>query len=89
MFAGLIMCFFGSYYTMIIAVIETMRVLCWENLRSSYAVLKRSYEVAIAVKDKDDIIEADRSGANVVEQLDQQKQLSHKLAIFLRSIDVE
>lgn len=29
MFAGLIMCFFGSYYTMIIAVIETMRVLCW------------------------------------------------------------
>lgn len=52
-------------------------------------MLKRSYEVAIAVKDKDDIIEADRSGANVVEQLDQHKQLSHKLAIFLRSIDVE
>jgi hypothetical protein len=86
---GLALCFFGGSYTMLIAVVETVRLLCWEELRRSFAVLKSNYEVAAEQNRKDNLIDADGNGVADVAEIDRKELFSRKAALFMKSVDIE
>ncbi|KAK7194886.1 hypothetical protein NESM_000410100 [Novymonas esmeraldas] len=89
MLLGLALCFFGGAYTMLIAVVETVRLLCWEDLKSSYHVLRHNYDVAAEQNRKDNLVDADGNGVADVAEMQHTELLSHKAALFFKSVDVE
>lgn len=89
MLIGLCICFFGSHYTMLIAVVETVRILCWQDLKHSYDILYRNYSVAIEQSRKDDMVDADGNGVPDVLELAKAELLSRKMTIFMKSVDVD
>lgn len=89
MLIGLALCFFGGSYTMLIAVVETVRLLCWEDLRKSFGVLKRNYEVAAEQNRKDNLVDADGNGIADVEEINRNELFSRKAALFMKSVDIE
>ncbi|KPI84424.1 hypothetical protein ABL78_6531 [Leptomonas seymouri] len=89
MLMGLALCFFGGAYTMLIAVVETVRLLCWEDLKRSLAVLKHNYEVAAEQNRKDNLIDADGNGIPDVAEVDGRELFSRKMSLFMKSVDVE
>ncbi|KPA78256.1 hypothetical protein ABB37_06408 [Leptomonas pyrrhocoris] len=89
MLIGLALCFFGGAYTMLIAVVETVRLVCWEDLQNSFAVLKRNYEIAAEQNRKDNAIDADGNGVADVQEMDRNELFTRKAALFLKSVDIE
>lgn len=89
MLIGLALCFFGGAYTMLIAVVETVRLLCWEDLRKSFAVLRHNYELAAEQNRKDNMVDADGNGVADVEEIDKGELFSRKAALFMKSVDIE
>lgn len=89
MLVGLSICFFGGYFTMLIAVFETVRLLCWDELKASFGVLKRNYEVAREQSRKDDKVDADGNGIPDVQEMAMEKLFSRKVALFVKSVNME
>lgn len=88
MLIGLVLCFFGGSFTMLIAVVETVRVVCWEDIQHSYAILKRNYDIAAEESRKDDMIDADGNGIADVLEMERKELVSRKVQIFVKSVDV-
>ena len=89
MLIGLALCFFGGAYTMLIAVIETVRLLCWEDLHKSFDVLKRNYEIAAEQNRRDNLVDADGNGIADVQEINRSELFSRKVALFMKSVDIE
>ncbi|KAG5479818.1 hypothetical protein LSCM4_05826 [Leishmania orientalis] len=83
MLLGLALCFFGGAYTMLIAVVETVRLLCWEDLKRALQVLHHNYELAAEQDQKDNRGDAEAQGMGNAELL------PRRIAVFLRSVDIE
>ncbi|KAG5505745.1 hypothetical protein JKF63_05081 [Porcisia hertigi] len=89
MLLGLALCFFGGAYTMLIAVVETVRLLCWADLRHSFEVLYHNYELAVEQSRKDNGVGYFAAGVAGGTERGQGELLSSKAALFLKSVDVE
>ncbi|CAC9486092.1 protein of unknown function - conserved [Leishmania donovani] len=89
MLLGLALCFFGGSYTMLIAVVETVHLLCWEDLKHSFQVLYHNYERAAEQNRKDHCIDADGECVTDAQEVCDTDLLSRKAALFLKSVDIE
>ncbi|AIN98193.1 hypothetical protein LPMP_211140 [Leishmania panamensis] len=89
MLLGLALCFFGGAYTMLIAVVETVHLLCWEDLKHSFEVLYHNYELAAEQNRKDNCVDVEGNGVEDVLEMCHTELLSCKAVLFLKSVDVE
>ncbi|CBZ26860.1 conserved hypothetical protein [Leishmania mexicana MHOM/GT/2001/U1103] len=89
MLLGLALCFFGGSYTMLVAVVETVHLLCWEDLKHSFQVLYHNYELAAEQNYKDLCVDTDGNCVTDVQEVWDGDMLSRKAALFLKSVDIE
>lgn len=89
MLIGLAVCFFGGYFLTVIMVLETLRLLCWEDIRSSFQKLRANYEVAQAESRRDDEVDADGNGIADVKEMEKGELLAHKVSLFLKSVNMQ
>lgn len=89
MMLGLAMVFFGNRYTMFIAVVETVRLLCWADLCASVAVLRSNFETTVAQDHKDNGVGADGNWKAGVQTISDNELLHSKASLFLKSVDVK
>ncbi|KAG5479432.1 hypothetical protein LSCM1_04695 [Leishmania martiniquensis] len=89
MLLGLALCFFGGAYTMLIAVVETVRLLCWEDLKNAFHVLQHNYELAVEQNRKDSCIGADGNDVPNVQDCSHPELLSRRASVLLKSLDID
>ncbi|CCW62978.1 unnamed protein product [Phytomonas sp. EM1] len=85
---GLILCFFGGQYLMLVTISETVRLFCWRELVASANALYRNYEIAMESSRRDDLIDADGNRIPDVKEISRQDLLVQKLKVFMKTVDV-
>ena len=86
---GVVMCFFGGSYLMLIAAVEAVRLSVWQKLWVSVQLLWKNYKIAEAASRKDDEADADGNGVADVKEISDQQLLTRKLFLFARTVNPE
>lgn len=84
---GIVLCFFGGHFVLLIAAAEAYRVTGWETTRAcALELYKDLYAVKEASK-KDDGEDADADGVADVSKLPPNELLGRKFSLFMKSVD--
>ncbi|KEG09824.1 hypothetical protein DQ04_04571000 [Trypanosoma grayi] len=84
---GLVVCFFGGCFTMLIAVVEVVHITSWDRIKASMHTLYGNYLTAREASKKDDTLDENKNGIPDVKELQRKELFSRKLGVFFRSID--
>jgi hypothetical protein len=87
MLCGLIMCFFGGVYPMLIAAIEAFRMTGYETIRSGCSEIYSELVIIYNKSSEDDQKDDDGDGIPDVDQIDAQQLVLRKLALAAKTID--
>ncbi|EPY25598.1 hypothetical protein STCU_06645, partial [Strigomonas culicis] len=89
LFMGLVFCFFGSSFLLLFTVAATVRLVCWDVVRASGAVLLENYRVAWQEHKRDEQRDDDGNGIPDVDEIDTNAYIARKVRVFVKSIDVQ
>jgi hypothetical protein len=87
--AGLMMCFFGGSYLVLIAAAEAIRLSVWERLSTAVRVLYKNYCIAWEANKKDNDRDDDNDGVADVDQISSQQLFTRKMYLVAKSVDPE
>lgn len=85
--AGLVMCYFGGEFSLIISAIEAYRMCGWEESRKSFYSLLVDIDKIIDKSEADDLLDEDNDGIPDVEQISPEELLNRKALLVLQNID--
>ncbi|CCW70314.1 unnamed protein product [Phytomonas sp. Hart1] len=85
---GLMLCFFGCHYLMLVTILETVRMLCWRELVTSIHTLHHNYQIAMESSRKDDFIDTNGNKIPNMQEISRQDLLFQKLSLFMKTVDV-
>ncbi|CAD2220995.1 hypothetical protein, conserved [Angomonas deanei] len=84
------MTFFGGFFLMTITVLETLRLVCWEDVKENVKILKENYIIAKRENEKDNALDEDGNGIADVLEIDNQTELIlRKIKVLMKSINRE
>lgn len=89
MLLGLALCFFGGSFSTLVAVVETVRLVCWDDIQASYDILKTNYDAAAVQNRRDNIEDLDGNGIPDVLNIEKSQLMSRKIQLFVKSVNID
>eukprot|EP00397_Hematodinium_sp_SG-2012_P025693 GEMP01026862.1.p1 GENE.GEMP01026862.1~~GEMP01026862.1.p1 ORF type:complete len:351 (-),score=76.81 GEMP01026862.1:1127-2179(-) len=88
-FAGLIMCFFGGEFPLIIVAVESFVSTSYKPVMNSLLDLYDQYQKAMDAHKKDDAVDEDEDGVPDVQQITETEYVRRKGLVLVKALDPE
>eukprot|EP00760_Papus_ankaliazontas_P035334 PhM_4_TR7747/c0_g1_i1/m.49918 len=89
MIVGLVMCFFGGSYLMLIAAFEAFRLSGYSRVKKATDILYMNAQAALKASREDDKVDADNDGVADVLQISNSELLTRKCMVVLKAVEPE
>lgn len=86
-FFGFVICFFGGFFTMLIAAVEIVRITSWDIIKTNMQAIYENYCAALEANRKDDQVDDNQNGIPDVQEITRNELFSRKLGVFMNSVD--
>jgi len=86
-FLGIVYCFFGYQFMVLIAAVEAFRLTTFDECRGSFIDLYDQFMVFQEANREDDRLDEDKDGVADVLQITGRELLKRKVLLFLRAVD--
>lgn len=84
---GIVLCFFGGDFVLVISAVEAYRVAGWSTTRQCIVDLIADFQAVAEASKKDDSVDDNKDGVADVKQISTKELFNRKMLIFIQTID--
>eukprot|EP00941_MAST-03F_sp_MAST-3F-sp1_P002036 g2036.t1 len=84
---GLVMVFFGGFFSNLIAVYTVFQLIAWEDTKGAFSEMLNNAKVAMEAVNKDEKVDANKDGVADSKQMGDAEWANHKLLVIAKAVD--